>query len=152
VRGAHLTCSTRANKKNVISIRFFLKIGLAISIAVGVVGCLESSFSLAPESRLPKWFEVPQGMSRSDLSVTLDYYSTFKESEAVFTLRRKGRILNLKKVTAALGNETPKGYPAYVVVTVNGISDVIEYRKMEPIFYLTDDAKIWKELRVKKAD
>lgn len=117
-----------------------------------MVGCLESRFSLAPDSRLPKWFDVPQGMSRPNLSVTMDYYSTFNDSKAVFTLRGKGRFLNLKKVTAALRNETPKGYPAYVVVTVNGITDVIEHRKMEPIFYVTDDPKIWKELGVAKVD
>ena len=42
----------------------------------------------------------------------------------------------------------PPGYPAYEVITVNGITDIIEHRKMEPIFYVTDDPAVWKELGV----
>jgi hypothetical protein len=38
------------------------------------------------------------------------------------------------------------GYPAYEIITVNGITEIIEHRKMEPIFYITDDAAVWKEL------
>jgi hypothetical protein len=42
----------------------------------------------------------------------------------------------------------PPGYPAYEVITVNGITEIIEHRKMEPIFYITDDPAVWKELGV----
>jgi hypothetical protein len=42
----------------------------------------------------------------------------------------------------------PPGYPAYEIITVNGIADIVEHRKMEPIFYMTDDPAIWKELGV----
>jgi hypothetical protein len=42
----------------------------------------------------------------------------------------------------------PGYYPAYEIITVNGITDVIEHRKMEPIFYITDDPAVWKELGV----
>jgi hypothetical protein len=42
----------------------------------------------------------------------------------------------------------PAGYPAYEVVTVNGVTDIIEHRKPEPIFYVTDDPAVWKELGV----
>ena len=44
----------------------------------------------------------------------------------------------------------PGYYPAYEIITVNGITDVIEHRKMEPIFYITDDLAVWKELGVGK--
>jgi hypothetical protein len=40
----------------------------------------------------------------------------------------------------------PSGYPSYEVVTVNGITDIIEHRRMEPIFYVTDDPAVWNEL------
>ena len=36
--------------------------------------------------------------------------------------------------------------PAYEIITVNGITEIIEYRKMEPVFYITDDPAVWKEL------
>jgi uncharacterized protein (DUF362 family) len=42
----------------------------------------------------------------------------------------------------------PPGYPAYEVITVNGITDIVEHRKPEPIFYITDDPAVWKELGV----
>ncbi len=38
------------------------------------------------------------------------------------------------------------GYPSYEVITVNGITEIIEHRKMEPVFYVTDDPAVWKEL------
>jgi hypothetical protein len=42
----------------------------------------------------------------------------------------------------------PAGYPSYEIITVNGITEIIEHRKMEPIFYITDDPAVWKELGV----
>jgi hypothetical protein len=42
----------------------------------------------------------------------------------------------------------PPSYPAHEVITVNGITEIIEHRKMEPIFYITDDPAVWKELGV----
>jgi len=41
-----------------------------------------------------------------------------------------------------------KNYPAYKVITINGITDIVEFRKMEPFIYMTDDPKVWKELGV----
>jgi hypothetical protein len=40
----------------------------------------------------------------------------------------------------------PFHYPRYVAITVNGVTDIIEHRTMEPIFYVTDDPAVWKEL------
>jgi hypothetical protein len=37
------------------------------------------------------------------------------------------------------------GYPAYEAITVNGVTEIIEHKKMEPIFYITDDPTIWKQ-------
>ena len=42
----------------------------------------------------------------------------------------------------------PTGYPSYEIITVDGVTDIIEHRKGEPIFYLTDDPNVWKELGV----
>jgi hypothetical protein len=36
------------------------------------------------------------------------------------------------------------------VVTVNGITDIVERRTMEPVFYMTDDPAVWKELGVQQ--
>src|SRR5260370_40996007 len=39
----------------------------------------------------------------------------------------------------------PPGYPAYEVITVNGITEMIEHRKPEPIFYITEDPPLGNE-------
>jgi len=119
---------------------------------LAINGCAESSFQLARESRLPKFITTPAGLTRADVSVTLDYYSF----RAKFTLKdKKGK--KLAKVSGKMKGRYPQqlknpsqgfdpGYPAYEVITVNGTTDIIEHRRMEPIFYVADDPAVWKEL------
>lgn len=141
-------------------LRIFLNIISLMLMASSMAGCLESSFKLAQDSRLPRWLETPEGMSRDDLVVTMDYYSTFSGAEAVFNLYKKNELFSFKKVVGTprgplrLKNPPsgfPKHYPSYEVITVNGLTDIIEHRKMEPIFYVTDDPAIWKEFGVESS-
>jgi hypothetical protein len=127
-----------------------------------LTGCLESSFQLSPDSRLPKWFNYPEGVDRRELTVTMDLYSTLSGGEDVFKLIQKGKIFAIEKYTITTDMQPkirsaqlksppagfPKGYPRYKVININGISDIIELRKMEPYFYMTDDPAVWKELGV----
>jgi hypothetical protein len=39
----------------------------------------------------------------------------------------------------------PSGYPNYDVITVYGITEIMEQRKPEPILYVTDDPAVWKQ-------
>jgi hypothetical protein len=134
---------------------------VALTIAGSAVGCEwipESTFELASDSRLPKWITIPPGLARADVSITMSYYSMPWGRSATFILKdKKGRVLT--KVNGKdKGSEPlqlehpppgfPPGYPAYEVITVNGITEIIEHRKMEPIFYITDDFGVWKELGV----
>ncbi len=118
----------------------------------------ESSFELSRESRLPKWFAIPAGPSRPDVTVTLDYY-TGRERGASFTLRdaknkRKrarvdGLVKDLQPLTLKVQRPGfPEGYPHYVIITANGVTEIIEHRRMEPIFYITDDPAVRSELGV----
>jgi hypothetical protein len=139
----------------------FLLLFAVLSILGSTIGCEwfpESAFELARDSRLPKWIALPPGVARADASVTMSYYIKPWSSSATFILRdKKGQVLT--KVNGKLnGSEPfqlkhpppgfPPGYPAYEIVTVNGITEIIEHRKMEPIFYVTDDRAVWKELGV----
>lgn len=143
-----------------MQISSYLKFIFAV-IAACIMGCAEASFTLAPESRLPKWFDVPEGRLRSELKVTMDYYVYPRNRVAVFKLYEDDKFIPLKKITgSARGSRPlelknppsgfPKHYPSYEVITVNGMTDIIEHRKMEPIFYVTDDSAIWKELGVEQ--
>jgi hypothetical protein len=130
-------------------------------ILIFLTGCLESSFQLSSDSRMPKWFIYPERMPRSDLSVTMDLYSSHSGGKDVIKLLQKDKIFALQKhtITPQMQNTEcvelksppagfPKGYPCYKVLKINGITDIIELRKMEPFFYMTDDPAVWKELGV----
>jgi hypothetical protein len=129
---------------------------LALTISVfTIVGCEyfpESTFELASDSRLPKWITIPPGLTRADVSITMSYYDSvisWKCCDAKFILQNtKGKTLT--KVYGEVKDRGPQGfppgYPAYEVITVNGITEIIEHKKMEPIFYITDDPAVWKEL------
>ena len=120
-------------------------------------GCAEGNFEIADTSRLPKWFHLPSGVGRADVSVTMDTYIVPTEKD-VFTLRRKNGPTIAVVTAHRLGGYLepkqlrspppafPAGYPSYEVLTSGVIVDIIEHRRMEPIFYTTDDASVWREL------
>ena len=137
---------------------------LLLGVALGLSGCLESSFKLSDDSRLPRWFVIPENLERGDLTVRMDLYSTFSGGKAVFKLYEQGRFINTQKYTITSDEQPnirsvqlnspsegfPDGYPRYKVVILNGVTDIIELRKMEPVFYMTDDPAVWKELGVEQ--
>lgn len=132
-----------------------LIVALCVSCCA-VTGCIESSFQLAGSSRLPKWIAIPQGLTRKDVSVTMNYYVGLFSRTAEFIEKDKnGRILS--KASGKVRGLCPlqlkspppgsvPGYPKYEVITVDGITEIIEHREMEPIFYVNDDPTIRKEL------
>jgi hypothetical protein len=140
-----------------------LFIAILTSACLSLLGCEffpESTFELAHESRLPKWFTLPPGLSRSDVTVTMSYYIKPSGRTATFILqdakKRKlaevsGSQKGLEPLTLKnLRPEVSPYYPSYEIITVNGITDIIEHRKMEPIFYMTDDPAVWAELGVSR--
>lgn len=38
------------------------------------------------------------------------------------------------------------GYPAYDLIEANGVAEVIEHKKMEPVFYINDDPVVRQKL------
>jgi hypothetical protein len=138
-------------------IRKYLWLGILLAIVVLTkVGCdlfPESSFQLATDSRLPKWFTSSPELKRTDVSLTMNYYSMPWGPDARVILRDKnGHILKKdngkERCSAFFELETPpqgfpSGYPAYQAITVNGVTEIIEHRKMEPIFYVTDNPVVW---------
>ena len=128
---------------------------IAVS-TIALTGCVESSFRLAPESRLPAWFEVPPGHARADLTVTMDYYISSSGRDAKFTLLdARGQTLSKKHGTQQglyplMLRSSVDGYPSYEIITVGGVTDLIEHRAMEPLFYICDDPAVRQELGMLK--
>jgi hypothetical protein len=116
---------------------------------------LEATFSLAKESRLPKWVTLPAGLTRADVSFTLSYYTTLWGGSARFQLLKpnqqtiesgNGRV----RCGGSFQMNSPQkgyqaGYPEYEAVTVKGITEIFEQRKPEPFLYVTDDPAVWKQ-------
>ena len=120
--------------------------------ACAITGCVESTFDLASESRLPRGMAIPPGLTRADVSVTLDFYTM---GQAKFTLRDK----NGKKLTTVTGKTkgdpmylrtTPQApaprRPVYALVVINGVTEIIENRRADSTVYITDDPGIREEL------
>ena len=161
--------SHRTGKPNTLTMRH------AISLMRGMVGTLlmgtfllltgcepspESTFQLAPDSRLPKWFSMPPNLTRPQVTAELNYYVTSVGTTVTVTFFGPQHKV-LEEVKGVRAGDAPRqvsevkpgssrDYPMYAVITANGLTDVVEHRKMEPIFWLTDDPKIWAELVPKK--
>ena len=128
---------------------------ILLSLVILIDGCSESNFNLSPESRLPKWFEVPEGMSRDKLNVTMDYYIKSEGGEAVFKLydMNGSRLKKVKGKTGLYPLElknppigSQEGYPMYEIVIVDGIMDIVEHRDRNNIFHMVDSPEVWEEL------
>jgi hypothetical protein len=126
-----------------------------------ITGCIESTFNLASESRLPRGMATPSGFTRDDVSVTLDFYTP---GPAEFTLRDK----NGRKLATVTGEvkgdpiylKTPPDplTPAYEIVVINGVTEILEcipYRdnanmvqngRIVALFKVVDDPALKKEL------
>jgi hypothetical protein len=122
-------------------------------------GCAESDFDLAPESRLPKWFTLAPEQSRSGATVKMTYYiGLLGGSTARFVLRdHNGR--QLAEVEGRIRDSQPQTlvpdpgtgslpYPNYAIVTIDGITEVIEHRERGTVFYITDDPEVRRRLGV----
>jgi hypothetical protein len=118
----------------------------------------ESTFDLSPDSRLPRWFKIPASLHRGDMTVTMSYYVKPTGRDATFDLydSKKHKVAQVSGTLSGLepkrlrraASDSPAAYPSYEVVTVNGTVEVVEHRRMEPIFYITDDPAVLRALGV----
>ncbi len=144
-------------------LKLFLRTGKQMLVAVlcisccAMIGCVEASLQLASESRLPKWITIPPGLTRADVSVTMnDMNRGGGRGTEFITKDKNGRVL--AKTRGALRGLHPihlngplkvdhrYQYPLYEVVTVNGVTEIVEQKKPEPLFYVSDDPAVRKEL------
>jgi hypothetical protein len=134
----------------------FIALAILGSATVGCEYFPEATFELANESRLPKWFNLPHGLARPDVSVTMNYYTAPWGRSATFVLHDMKKHV-LAKIDGKMKGTEPlqlkmwtqgdtNGYPSFEVITANGMTEIIEHKKMEPIFYITDNPAVWTEL------
>src|SRR6185503_6066744 len=101
---------------------------LLLVLCLALAGCHwfpESMFDLADDSRLPKWFTMPAGRSRSDIRVELYYYSDgevefFLENKYGITISKvKGQRASMQPLTMS---GDPRDHPSFEFITVDGVS------------------------------
>jgi hypothetical protein len=131
-----------------------------IILIVGLLtGCLESEFELAESSKLPKWIVLPDGIERKDITVNLSYYT---DSDFKLVLHKKGSsgLTTLQTIEGtsehhpeywAWANEDwpARSHPGYVILSVSGETEIVEHRKMEPIFYVSNQQVVENTIRAK---
>jgi hypothetical protein len=135
----------------IIALVFVLLIGFAVVCFHPSIGFLpESNFSLSPDSRLPKWFSIPPGYSRKDVTVEIYYYvpppfirSNFKAILIGPSPENKvlAKKIGIMRDHPNYANERFK-YPTYNIAVVDEIKEIIEHRQPEPIFYISDDPRL----------
>ncbi len=116
---------------------------------------LESSFMLSPDSRLPRWFQRPPGYDRTNLTVKIYYYSPIPP--VIYDLRAEllGPPPDFRLLERKFGkhrwhpDSERRRYqaPSYVIASIDGIDEIVEHKAMEPIFYISDDAKLIDEMK-----
>jgi len=143
-------------------------------VAVGIYGLLfvcfspsigifpESNFRLSPDSRLPKWFEIPNGYTRKDLTVEFYYYLSPLIWKNNFRAILLGPPPNYKKLDQKIGQSilhpamvkkqnvyggfNPYVYPMITIDTIDNTIEVIEQRRAEAILYVSDDPELKKAI------
>ena len=115
-------------------------------------GCVESYFRIASESRLPRGLAIPPGLTRADVSATVDFYTLGK---AKFILRDKngrkiGMVTGYTKDALLHLRVTPPGreprFPSYALIVIDGVTEILEQRRRDDILYVIDDPGIREEL------
>ena len=126
---------------------------------------MESQFTLAPDSRLPRWFALPEGTLRSDVTVELTYYvPPFPVDNAILKLvdhnhRTIAKVTGqscwhpiMDKKKNRYGGFDPDSYPHYGYIVVNGVLEVFEHIAA-PTFRVVDDPMLVKgAIEAKRCD
>lgn len=134
---------------------------LLIASLCFLVSCSESNFVLSPESRLPKWFDIPEGEEQSDYTATLDYYINRNGHKAVLKIKKKHGFFWVKRISIKLKSLGPTSFngrdsegllihPSYEVLSAEGITDVVEHKYRNNIFYMNDDPDVWEKLGIER--
>ena len=108
-------------------------------------GCVESNYQLSPESRLPKWLLLPPGVSRENASVKLAFYApplSSADNVDVDLVDRAGHRLAHATGRAITHPRSSDTSTYWRIIIVNGVMEVLEFRPVNDVFHVTDDAAL----------
>jgi len=138
-------------KKVFNCILFFLFILSGCDIRFGII---ESEFTLAKDSTLPKFInETIEGYTKDDLIITFTFYTPLIPMDRAKILIRGpkpndkilkeiiGKFCSNEIIIEQEKNPDYLSYPRYICISVNGIEEMFEFKKMEPFLYVSDVSK-----------
>ena len=105
------------------------------------VACAESDFRLASDSRLPRWFSLPAGLKRSDVTVRITYY--IPGGPRIQLIGPGGSVIASVRGTDRWDPDSERRatrgeYPTYSFIKVGEVEEVIEHRSPGPILYIAE--------------
>ena len=106
------------------------------------------------ESRLPKPFDSVGKIAPSGYTAKVEFYSPLPQNSQK-NVRLEIYDPNGKKVFDEMGSSQwhPRGsyqgrgkseLPTHTVISINGVTDILEKRERGPVLHLTDDEELWK--------
>lgn len=125
-----------------------------------VRGCPEANFQLMPDSRLPRWFSLPPGYTRDDVTVKISYYVPWAQiDDAVIALVDERDGHTLAQVTGercwhpqidrirrnAHGGFDGESGPRYTIVRAADVTEVIDHPTRGSRLRITDDPVLVQE-------
>lgn len=130
----------------------------AMILAAALSGCYvpgrgfaESQFDLVLDSRLPKFFDPGGHISPVGYKARTEYYSSPQSVRVIIhdpsghkVFDKQGKYwwhpLDDKEHPAA-------HYPNHTVVSFDGVVDILEQRRPEPVEHLSDEKRLWDALK-----
>ena len=130
--------------------KYLLIVAICLSCCA-INGCVESVFPLASDSRLPKWFTLPPGLTRADVRVELDFMEPTRRGVDIKVLFYNRKFKKLAEVNGkTIG---PILSRSFFIEVVNGIPEIIGLKTQsdghggqDSIFYVVNDPARKKKL------
>jgi hypothetical protein len=116
-------------------------------------GLCESNFNLAGESRLPRWFQAPNGTERSDIGVQFVYF--LWKAKIAATNNKTGEmffsaVADMKHhpITEAESKKLKQGSPCpwYYIISVDGVAEVAAHFEHGNIVYIVEPSEVTQDV------
>ena len=137
--------------------KIFAKLLFIVFLFLSIVACdqrygfIESEFKLSPDSKLPKFVSIANGINSNNLLVTITIYSnpfTDKAKVIVYTTFPEHKILYDKVGNFRWHPFTEKQfkkqnrydvYPQYMIIKVNNTEEIFEQKNKGDVLYAADE-------------
>jgi len=127
--------------------KYVLIVAICLS-CLAISGCVDSTNYLASDSRLPKWFTLPPGLTRADVEVVRYSMEPTQRGVDIKVVLYGKKDQKLAEVS---GRSILLGY--FRIAVINGVPEITGYKAQidehgnrMPYFYVVDDPALKRKL------